>query len=151
MRILAGALLTLATACASSNAPVPRPVIEMFQLRGPSDLAYTRGQNTMDAYFGFRIRNEAQEPITLRRIDLQSMGDGGYYLRREDQAFNNAIPAGATAEATMRARAAYSVTSSGTASREPVTVRAVVYFETPKGSFQQIVMRNIEQFTTGPK
>ena len=149
--MLTGVLLVVIAGCAGSNAPVTRPVIEMFQLHGPSDLAYTRGQNTMEAYFGFRIQNNAAETITLRRIDLQSVGEGGYTLRREDQPFNNSIPAGGTAEATMRARAYYPVTRSGTASKEPVTVRAVVYFETSRGKFQQIVMRNIEQFTTGTK
>ena len=132
--------------CASTAPDIVKPEIQLVQLFAPSDLEYARGRNTMYAEFGFRITNQASEPITLRRVALESTGDGGYYLRREDRAFDRPIGTGEAIEDKLQARAYFRTTGSGEASREPVTIRATFYFDSPKGSFRQTVIRNIGQF-----
>ena len=141
--------LTLALAiagCAASAPDVVRPQIDLVQIYAPTDLGYARGHNSMTAEFAFRVINQAAQPITLRRVNIQSSGEGGYYLRREDKSFHHQLGPGQAVEDRIQARAYFRTTASGTASNEPVTLRATFYFESPGGSFRQIVIRNIGQF-----
>lgn len=138
-------------ACASSDVGIVKPEIDFVQLYAPTDLSYARGQDTMTAQFGFRIRNQATEPITLKHVRLESVGEGGYVLRNEDRAFGHAIAAGEMIEDTLSARAYFRTNASGTASNEPVTVRATFYFDSAAGAFRKVVLRNIGQFSSGPR
>ena len=83
MRTLSAVLLVALCACSSTdpNDKRVRPEIQIVELYGPSDLRYARGQNTLDAEYGFRIANRSQEEITLRRIDLSSTGSGAGFHR----------------------------------------------------------------------
>ena len=142
----------LALACSSGNdVKIIKPQIDFVQLYAPTDLAYARGQNTMTAHFGFRVTNQSMEQITLKRVHLESVGDGGYILRTEDRAFELPIGAGQVIENTLTARAYFQTTTSGSASNEPVTVRVTFYFDAEAGSFRQVVLRNIGQFASGPR
>lgn len=138
-------------ACSSGGSSIVKPEIQMIQLYAPADIGYARGQNTSMAEFGFQILNRAAEPITLRRIQIETVGDGGYYLRREDRSYTRTIGSGETVAETIQARAYFRTTGSGTASTEPVLLRATLYFEAPSGPFRQIVLRNIGQFSQGPR
>lgn len=138
--------------CSSTDdLKIVRPEIALIQLYAPVDLGHARGGGTMFAHFGVRIANRSAEPITLRRIDLQSIGGGGYYLRREDRSFDETIPPGSVGAVEMQAQAYFLATPSGTPSHEPVTIRAICFFDSPVGSFRQIVVRNISQFSAGPR
>ncbi|HEU4522453.1 MAG TPA: hypothetical protein VFT12_10640 [Thermoanaerobaculia bacterium] len=148
---LSALVLLTATAGCGSSVDIIKPQIDLAQLYAPTDLGYARGSNTMVAKFAFRVINRSTEPITLRRVNLQSSGDGGYYLQREDRTFKHQIGPGQAVEDTMDARAYFRTTVSGTASTEPVTLRATFYFDSPVGSFRQIVIRNIGQFSDGPR
>lgn len=128
-----------------------RPEIQLVQLYGPTDLPYTQGATSLTAHFGFRILNRAAEPITLRHIELESSGEGGYYLRREARAFTRQIEPGEVAEETMQALAYFRTTASGAASNEPVMLRATFHFDSARGSFRQVLLRNIGQFSAGPR
>ena len=142
----------LALACSSSDdVKIIKPQIDFVQLYAPTDLAYARGQNTMTAQFGFRVTNQSMEQITLKRVHLESVGDGGYILRTEDRTFERMIGAGQAIEDTLSARAYFRTTASGSASNEPVTVRVTFYFDSEAGSFRQVVLRNIGQFASGPR
>jgi hypothetical protein len=142
----------LALACSSSNdVKIIKPQIDFVQLYAPTDLDYARGQNTMTAQFGFRVTNQSMEQITLKRVHLESVGDGGYILRAEDRSFQLAIGAGQSIEDTLSARAYFRTTASGSASNEPVTVRVTFYFDAEAGPFRQVVLRNIGQFSSGPR
>jgi hypothetical protein len=151
MRSSALALLVLFGCSSGGDVKITKPTIDLLQLYGPSDLGFARGTGRMLAEFGFQITNRAAEPITLRRIELSSIGTGSYVLRREDRGFKALIPAGQTAALKMTADAFFTTDVSGTPSREPVTLRAIVYFEAPSGAFRQIVTRHIEQFSHGPR
>jgi hypothetical protein len=141
----------LCLACTSSGPDIASPEIEFVQLYAPTDLQYARGQDTMTAQFGFRVTNKAGEAITLKRVHLESSGMGGYVLRPEDRAFGHQIGVGQTIEDTLSARAYFQTNASGSASNEPVTVRATFYFDSPAGSFRKVVLRNIGQFSAGPR
>ena len=152
MKHAAIALVALAAACSSSsNVDIIKPEIQLVQLYAPTDIGYARGQNTSMAEFGFQITNRAGEPITLRRISIQSVGEGGYELRPEDKTYERRIGSGEVAQETIQARAYFRTNSAGSASTEPVLLRATLYFDSPQGKFRQIVLRNIGQFSDGPR
>jgi hypothetical protein len=137
-------LASTALACSSgSNVKVIRPEVELVQLVGPGDVAM--GSGIMQIQFGLRVSNRASEPITLRRVEMSSVGRGAYVLRREFHPFNKVIRPEQYEDVTFWSRG-FVYGSRFEPSNEPVTVRAILFFESPDGPFQQIVQRNLDQF-----
>ena len=149
-RISAFALVAVvALGCSSSSQKYPvseAPEIQIVQIYGPSDVPYSRGTSTIDAQYGLQITNKAVEPITLKHVTLESVGGGTIAMRREDRGFNNEIPPGQTGQAVINARVIFTSDASGSPTREPLTIRATLMFDSPKGSFNRIVQRMLGQF-----
>lgn len=137
-------------ACASSQKEVvnPPPKIDIVQVYGPADIPYSRGQDSVLAEYAFRIENPSNVPITLRRIEMSSVAGGTIALRREDRAFTRTINPGSAEVVSINARVYFRTMSSGSPTNEPLTIRAVLYFESPNGTFRKIITRNIGQFPT---
>ncbi len=145
MRKLLPLALLLAACAHQQNVKILEPEIALVQLNGPVDVGYATGPTQVQ--FGARIANRSSEPITLRRIEIQSVGTGSYQLRREAFPFNEKIGPGQFSNVTFWAHAyAYSMSRDRQPSAEPVTVRSILYFESPAGNFHQIVSRYIDQF-----
>lgn len=148
-RIALCVLLLVVASCKSTshNTPVsPVPEVEIIQIYGPSDLNYSRGISSVDAQYGLQITNPSGDPIILKHVTLESVGGSSIALRREDRAFNNEIPPGQTGQAVVNARVFFRSDSSGSPTREPITLRATLNFDSPKGSFNRIVQKMIGQF-----
>lgn len=147
MKCVAIPLLLFLTACgSSSDVDRSRAEVEFAQVYGPGDLGLVRGANTMNIEYAVRIGNRSAEPITLRRISVSSVGTGSYRLRPEEQVYDETIAPDAAGIVKLSARGYFVGTSTGEASREPVTLRAILYFDAPAGSFRRIVTQNIGQF-----
>lgn len=147
MKRAAIALLLLLGGCASSNVDDPnRPDVEFIQVYGPSDLTPARGANTMQIEYAVRIGNRSADDITLRRISVMSVGEGAYQLRPEEQTYSATIPPDTLVTVKLTARGYYVSNSVGDVSKEPVTVRAILFFDSPRGSFRRIVNQNLGQF-----
>jgi len=149
MRQLAAcALVVLAAACASSlKYPVnPPPEVQIVQVYGQSDVPYSRGVTSIEAQYAVQITNPSTVPITLKHVTLQSVGNSTVAMRREDRGFNNVINPGSTGQATINARVLFTSDNSGSPTREPMTVRATLSFDSPNGSFNRIVQQNITEF-----
>jgi hypothetical protein len=129
----------------SSGASIAKPEIKLVQMHVPADLGYARGPDAMTALFGFRVTNQASEPITLKRVELQSVGEGGYTLRREEKMFSHQLGPGQSVDDTIQAVAYYRTQYEGRASTEPVTLRATFHFDSPAGTFRHTVLRNFGQ------
>ncbi|HEV8660198.1 MAG TPA: hypothetical protein VGS96_16450 [Thermoanaerobaculia bacterium] len=145
-RIAVCVLLLLAACSSATNYPVTPPDVEIVQLYGPSNLDFSRGVSSIDAEYGIQVTNRASDPIRLRHVTLESVAGTTIVLRREDRAFDNEIPPGQTGQARMHARVYFTSDFSGSPTREPLTIRATLRFDSPKGSFNKIVQRNIGQF-----
>ncbi len=139
-------LLALAACGSSGTAPIAPPDVEIVQIYGPSDVNYSRGTSSVNAQYGLQITNRAGEPITLKHVTLQSVGGGTIAMRREDRAFNNEIPPGQTGQAVVNALVYFTSDISGSPTREPLTLRATLNFDSPKGKFNRIVQKMIGQF-----
>ena len=140
------AVAALACSSGSQRANIIRPEIDIRQLVGPSDLAYPRG--IMEIQYEVRVANRSSEPITLRRIDVQSVGTGAYYLRREFFPFNEVIQPDQFKTVTFWVKGFARGRVAGAGANEPVTVRGIASFESPVGEFSQIFQRDISQFPT---
>src|SRR5512141_2990534 len=140
MKHFAIAALVLLAACASSmsNTPVPAPDINIVQVHGPSDLPYSRGVSSVNAEYAIQITNKADVPITLTHVSLQSVGMGTMAMRREERGYQAVVPPGATGEVRLQAQLYFTSDSSGSPSREPLTLRATMNFDSPKGKFVKI-------------
>jgi hypothetical protein len=151
-RIAFCVLLVVIAACASSSSPkpsggvTPLPTVDIAQVYGPADLNYSRGISFVDAQYSLEITNPSTDPITLKHVTLESVGGGSIRMRREDRSFNNEIPPGQTGQAVVTARVYFQSDNSGTPTREPITLRATLSFNSPKGSFNRIVQKMIGQF-----
>jgi len=142
-------LLAAIAACKSSSHPYPvsaPPEVQIVQIYGPSDVSYSRGMSSIDAQYGLQITNNATDPIVLKHVTLESVGGASIMMRREDRSFNNEIPPGQTGQAVVNARVFFTSDNSGSPTREPITMRATLQFDSPKGSFNRIVQKMIGQF-----
>ncbi|HEY4640707.1 MAG TPA: hypothetical protein VII75_05135 [Thermoanaerobaculia bacterium] len=143
------AVVLLLAACSSSNEPgILKPEVELLQLQAPVDIGYATGPTQIQ--FGVRIANRSGEPITLKRIEIQTVGTGSYVIRKQWFSFNEKVDPEHFGTVTFWARGYGFATDRGrTPSAEPVSLRGILYFDTPVGSFHQFVTRYISQFPGG--
>lgn len=152
--IAAAACATLLTAgCASSrsdsgmgNAKVAmaEPEILISQVSTVSEAArhITGG---IPVKYQMRIENHAKESITLKRVEVQSIGAGAYDLSPTSHPFDKTIPPDGAAVVEFWAPANISdVTIVG--ANGPVTLRAVAQFDSPVGQFQHSWVQQVHDF-----
>jgi hypothetical protein len=147
-RIIIAAALVVAACSSSKDIGILKPEIELLQLQAPVDVGYATGPTQIQ--FGARIANRSGEPITLKRIEIQTVGSGSYVMRKQWFSYNEKIDPEHFSTVTFWARGYGFATDRGrTPSSEPVNIRGILYFETPVGPFHQIVTRYISQFPGG--
>ena len=96
----------------------------------------------MEVHYEFRIVNQAAVPITLRRIDLDSLGGGGITIESKNRQFNTVIQPG-TAQSVDFMTTAFISNPSNYSSRSPVQLRATALFDSPEGSLQKVVQQQV--------
>jgi len=144
-RIIILAALLLGACASSKDAQILKPEIQLLQLNAPVDVGYATGPTQIQ--FEAKIANRSGEPITLRRIEIQSVGTGSYVLRKESFSYHETISPEHFASVKFWAHGYGFATDRGrTPSAEPVNLRSIMYFDSPVGSFHQIVTRYISQF-----
>ncbi len=141
------AVVLFASCASSSGKPgpkIPEPGIGLEQVVGPAQLNYPYGP--IEVKFSLAVQNNAPHPITLIRVDVGSLNPqgGAYSLRRDFYNFRETIPANGQAAVSFWAKAF----SWGRSIREnePVTIRGIVYFESPAGTFQKVFIRDLSQY-----
>lgn len=146
---IAFAALFLVTACASQQrsgtAEITEPAIEIAQEVGPAELNYPVGP--IELKYDFRIGNQWTQPMTVIRVEVSTVNPavagGAYQLRHDFYNVRATIPPGEERVVSIWAKG-YSFGRS-LRENEPVTLRAIVYFETPAGSYQKVLIRNLSQ------
>lgn len=141
---LAIAATVLMVGCASGKSDsgigntkvdIPQPTLQLVQLSNvPAAAEYTDA--TAPVKFELRVRNNAQQAITLKRVLLQSMGVGAYNVSPTSRPFDKKIDPGAT-EAVQFFIPTQSAPSA-TGANGPVTIRTTASFDSPDGQFQAI-------------
>jgi len=129
MRNAAVLLLAFAlVSCSSSSTPkanIIQPEVDLQQVIGPAELNYPSGY--ADLKFEVDIENRSGEPITLRRVELATIGTGAYLLRRDFHVYNETIAPHRTGAITVWAKA--QIYGGTTSEQEPVRVRGVLHCE----------------------
>ena len=143
------AVLALSCASADKNAKNDRVKLELAQLVGASPV---QSVGRFDVQFGLQVENPSKEAVTLKSIELTQIGSGSYQIRRDPATgsdrytFNQTIGAGQTAAVSFWVHALQRVLPGTFGASEPVTLRAIVYFDSPSGQFHQVVQKVLGQF-----
>ena len=144
LRVTKLALLLVGCASAAPHqqtAPLKEPEIHISQLSDVSDVArhITGG---ISVQYRVEVANLANQPITIKRIDLVSLGPGAYTLRPTSYPLNAALKPG---EETAFQFWAPAVIDDPTilGANGPVTLRLTVQYDTPYGGTQSIVVQQV--------
>jgi hypothetical protein len=140
-RIAVAAILLVAlSGYARGASDSPKLNISLQQLTSPGDMFYFRGP--INIQYQLSVANPSNEAVTLKRLELSSLGPGSYSIHTGATPITRVIPPHGTTTVTLSAwgRAAGGYLRS----EEPVTIRGVAYFADPSG--HSFVRQFIENF-----
>ena len=144
LAVVLASVVLLLSACASSShdagAAVPQPKVSILQTSTMPVLAehITGG---MSVSLRMSVTNQATIPITLKRAEIQSVGEGGWDLRATQREFDRTIPPGATESFDLWVEAEAGQSVAGT--NAPVTVRVMTIYGSDAGTFTNTLMTHI--------
>jgi hypothetical protein len=149
MRNVLGLCVLFLTACASRGAKVPvaLPEVTIVQTGGVANAARNI-TGPIPVRYAVRVENRAKEPITLKNIQLLSLGDGAYKIGTVSRPFNVAIAPDTYEDVEIWANAVVEV-STITGANGPVTLRVILQFDSPLGPFQDVVVQQVNDNLTG--
>lgn len=123
-------------ACAGSVARRPESIARpSIQPELVNQLFFGSG-TTAPATIEVRVRNNATVPIVLRRIEVDSPGMGQFQILRTNRTFRETIAPGETKPFAIFAMAETTRRNP----TEPLTLRAIVDFESGKVAWREMVM-----------
>jgi hypothetical protein len=103
----------------------PKLDVHLQQLMSTDDMFYFRGP--INIQYRLTVSNPTDQPVTLRRLELSTLGPGSYSLRTGSSPVTRTIPPNGTTSLTL---SAWGRSSGGyLRSQEPVSIRGVAYFE----------------------
>ncbi len=95
--------------------------------------------------FRVDVANRAHDAITLKRIDLQSIGEGAYNLPPISKPFNLAVNPGAGQSVDLWGPV-YINAPTIVGPNGPVTLRVTVHYDTSAGPTQSVVVQQVHPF-----
>ena|ERR1051326_7499719 len=135
----------VAAACASSSnnlkGDLAQPTVEVQQLSAQPVVAehVTGG---IPIYLGVAVTNNAQIPITLKRVNVTSLGSGGYNIPNTSRPFSKVIEPGATEQVQFWVPAFADQSVAGV--NGAVAVRAIVQFDSAQGAFENSSVHQVQ-------
>jgi hypothetical protein len=130
--------------CASqvTNAKVDiaQPEVTIEQLSS-APLVAEHVTGGMPVQYRMSITNTAQIPLTLKRVEMRSMGSGAYYVQPTSKPYSLVIAPGAT-EAFDLWVPAYATTSVAGANGA-VALQLRTQYDTSSGSFQNVTVSQV--------
>jgi hypothetical protein len=149
MRRHCAALLLLLAACSAQQlgrkSPVTEPEIVIEQLSAVASAA-RNVSGPIPLHYRVRVRNVANETVTLKRIDIVSVGYGAYSVGPYSRGFDVAIKPGGESAVELWAPGTI-VNPSVAGANGPVTLRAVMRFDSPAGQLQTVVTQQVRSAT----
>lgn len=141
-------LLVLAACSSAPRARLIEPDFRIVQISKTGDAArHMTGPVSIN--YHAEVMNNSSEEIRLKRIQLESMGDGAYAVRPTTHPFDVPIPPNQIAAVEFWAPAVIEVATI-VGANGPVTLRAKVEFESGDGMFQQIYVQQVNAGTARP-
>ena len=139
------AALVLVAGCVTNNTSgnkVPDPEVKLDQTSTvPGAAEYVTGG--IPVSFRMQVTNRATIPITLKRVEVTSIGEaGGYQVPQSQVPFNVTLTPGAS-ESVNFTIAAVSTGMNVTGVNEPVTIRVTSIYDSAEGTLQNVVIRHV--------
>ncbi len=150
--LLATALtcLTLLGCTTGRKATLLEPELALVQITGPVDTMYQSG--AIEVQYGLRITNRSAEAISLGRVQIETIGDGGpYSVPRELYFVKRTFAPGETGEVVFWVHAVATASRYAIDAQAPVTVRGSAYFDSPSGAFRKVFIQNLGQNDRGTR
>ena len=130
----------------SSKVDIPKPEIQIQQLSTvPTAARHMTGG--LPIQYAVAVLNHAGEPITLKQLNIVSMGYGAYDVPSTSRPFKAVIQPDQTQVVDFWVPANIQ-NASLVGANGPVTVRLTAVFDSPDGQFQHIVVQQVNA-TTG--
>jgi hypothetical protein len=149
--IAASVVLVIVAGCSSgssgasgSRAKIAKPEILLVQTSGVP-IAARHSDGMLSIHYALRVENRADETIKLRRVTVQSISEGAYYVDSTSRPFDVAIEPQQKKEVKFWVAARPAGTIVG--ANGPVTMRVTCQFDSRDGKFQHIVMRLVNERT----
>lgn len=121
-----------------------QPEVSLVQLIGPEQLNWESGQIEMK--YALKIHNTAANDITLRQIQIQTVGrEGPYYVLQSSYYFREPVSAGTERAVEFFAKAYSMGDRYRIDAQSPVSIRVIAFFEAPKGNFRQSFIETLGQ------
>ena len=144
-KLAAAAAVLLLAACSlnhSAGSKVPDPEVRLDQTSTmPAAAEYVTGG--IPVSFRLTVTNRAAIPITLKRVEVSSVGQaGGYLVQQTTVPFNVTLPPGASDSVNFTV-AAVNAGLNVTGANEPVTIRVTSVYDTSEGGLQNVVIRQV--------
>jgi hypothetical protein len=135
-------LIVFFLACSSTQHPANllEPEFRIRQVGGQAQVA-RHMQGAIAVNLEMEIINRSSEPLTVERIQVESMGAGAYTIPSTSRPFEKVIPPDRIEVFDLWAPANAENTILG--ANGPVTVRSVVTYRSPLGKFQKIYVRQV--------
>jgi hypothetical protein len=142
-KISFSALIVVLAACASNKTAkvdIPQPDIVVEQLSStPAVAEHVTGG--VPIYLGIAVTNRADVPITLKRVNIQSMGSGGYNVPSTSRPINKVIPPEGTVQEQFWVAGYADPSVAGV--NGAVALRVIAQFDSPKGAFETATVHQV--------
>jgi hypothetical protein len=137
------AIWTCGTSSTQSNDS--RVAIDVRQLSGPADQGFPGG--FFKVLLAFELTNQTDEALTLKQLDLDSMGGGGpYRLRKETYYFDETIAPRDSHELQLDVNAFSTGDYKSVDAYAPVQIRGVATFQSASGTtVRKIFLKTLRQ------
>lgn len=130
----------------AASVNIPKPDMQIQQLSSvPVAAAHIEGG--LPVQYALAVQNHASGPITLKQVNVTSMGYGAYDVPSTSRPFKAVIQPDQTQIVDFWVPANISNTSL-VGANGPVTLRVTATFDSPDGQFQHIVVQQVNP-TTG--
>lgn len=125
----------------ASKTKLIEPEIQISQISSVPAVAQHAG-GALPIRYRLRVMNRSAEEITLKRVTLMSIGEGAYTVRQTSQPFDKKVVPEAfeVMDFWVPAFVEYNTTLG---SNGPVTLRLTLQFDSPVGTFQETVIRQV--------
>jgi hypothetical protein len=124
-----------------ATAPVTEPEIKIIQLSSVSGAArYITGP--ISVQYRLDVANRATDQITVKRVDVQSIGYGAYTLAPVSHPFEVVLKPGETKSMQLWAPARIDDPSI-VGANGPVTLRITLHYDTRAGATQSTVVQQV--------
>lgn len=140
-------ICSLFVGCGSSRQDPVGLIPPAINIRHVGGIPPMHSGSVVPIYFEIDVTNQSSESITIDRLELSSSSGGSYDIVSRDEFFNTEVPPGETR--TVNVAASARVFSVRTSQVEPITIRAIVHFESLAGRFRRVVIQQLGGGITG--